>query len=287
MLYRLPELIEAVGAGRRIYVTEGEKDADNVRLQGLDATTASGGAGQKWLPAYSDALKGADVVILPDNDQPGETHAHKVATGLMRFAASVRVLRLPNLAPKGDVSDWLQAGGTADKLEALADATPLYDGRTPPPSGPGGASPSESTGLQWAQRNDEGAPIANLANVMAALRTAPSLSELFAYDEMLRMPLLMAPLPGGKSDWKKPRPVSDDDVGTLQEWLQFAGLRRIGRDIVHQAVDMRAMERRFHPVRDYLKVLRWDGKPRLATWLHEYLGAESTPYTAGMAPCSL
>ncbi len=56
------------------------------------------------------------------------------------------------------------------------------------------------------------------------------------------------------------------------------GLSRVGKDVVHQAVDLRARECSFHPVRDYLDGLVWDGKPRLQTWLMVYLGAEATPY---------
>jgi predicted P-loop ATPase len=51
---------------------------------------------------------------------------------------------------------------------------------------------------------------------------------------------------------------------------------------VHQAVDLRAQERAFHPVRDYLNALQWDGRPRLDTWLSYYLGAVHNEYHAGI-----
>ncbi|MGA2999631.1 VapE domain-containing protein, partial [Bradyrhizobium sp.] len=53
----------------------------------------------------------------------------------------------------------------------------------------------------------------------------------------------------------------------------------MSKDIAHQAVDIVAHERRFHPVRDYLNGLVWDGVPRVGTWLAAYLGAETTAYT--------
>src|SRR5262249_8207355 len=77
----------------------------------------------------------------------------------------------------------------------------------------------------------------------------------------------------------EPRPVRDDDVSTLQELLQRSGLERIGKDIVHQAVDLRASERAFHPVRDYLDALPWDRKPRLVNLLPTSLGAEDNEST--------
>lgn len=123
--YRLPELMEA-DPGEFVVAVEGEKDADNLGAEGILATTSQGGAGQcrQWLdPAFVAPLKGQHVVILPDNDQDGERYAATVAQGLAGVAASVRKVRLPNLPPKGDVSDWLAAGGTINELIMLADAT--------------------------------------------------------------------------------------------------------------------------------------------------------------------
>jgi predicted P-loop ATPase len=88
--------------------------------------------------------------------------------------------------------------------------------------------------------------------------------------------------PWGRSAEPPRRPVTDVDVGKLQEWLQVAGLEKLGKDTTHQAVDIRASECAFHPVRDYLAGLHWDGKSRLASWLADYLGAERTPYSAGI-----
>jgi predicted P-loop ATPase len=68
------------------------------------------------------------------------------------------------------------------------------------------------------------------------------------------------------------------DVGRVQEQLQAMALVRLPKDIIHQAVDIVAHQQRFHPVRDYLNSVAWDGVPRLESWLIKYLGVESTPY---------
>jgi predicted P-loop ATPase len=78
------------------------------------------------------------------------------------------------------------------------------------------------------------------------------------------------------------RPATDADVGALQEYLQLSGLPKVAKDTVHQGVDMRAHECAFHPVRDYLDAIVWDGKPRLKTWLSTYLGAEPSAYAEGI-----
>jgi len=109
--------------------------------------------------------------------------------------------------------------------------------------------------------------------------------QAFAYDEMLRAPMLMTPLK--REDSFKPRTVRDVDVGTVQEKLQHLGLKRISKDTVHQAVDMYAHDRPFHPVRNYLDGLAWDGKPRLSRFLSTYLGAELNDYTRKIGPMFL
>lgn len=125
-------------------------------------------------------------------------------------------------------------------------------------------------------------PRPNIFNAMIAMRMDPRLQNCFAYDEMLRAPVLRTPVPGAiieHSPPPLPRPVRDEDVTLVQEFLQCAGLETIGKDAVHQAVDLRARECGFHPVRDYLDGLRWDGTPRLCDWATYYLGADDVPYT--------
>ena len=115
--YRLPDLLKNPDA--TVFIPEGEKDADNLAHIGLVATTNVGGAG-KWREEYNQYFKGRNVVILPDNDRAGQDHAQKVFASLNGVAASVRIVELPDLPEKGDVSDWLVAGGTREKLEEMS-----------------------------------------------------------------------------------------------------------------------------------------------------------------------
>lgn len=124
-------------------------------------------------------------------------------------------------------------------------------------------------------------PRPNLFNVMLALREDPRISDLFVYDEMLRATLLKRPVPGIVIEHDvvfEIRPILDADVTALQELLQRSGIETLGKDVVHQAVDLRARERSFHPVREYLDFLVWDGTARLSTWLTVYLGGADNEY---------
>jgi hypothetical protein len=116
--YRLPELIEAVGSGHFVVVVEGEAKADLLHSWNTPATCNAGGA-EKWKAEHSVFLRGADVVILPDNDMAGRKHCDVVGASLQGITASVRVLELPGLPPKGDIIDWAAAGGTVEQLHHL------------------------------------------------------------------------------------------------------------------------------------------------------------------------
>ena len=136
--------------------------------------------------------------------------------------------------------------------------------------------------LDGCDRDEWGRIVPNLANVMVALRTAPEIERAFGYDEMARASIIVEELPDRANSDPLPRHVSDVDVSRLQEFLQRNGMPKVGREATHQAVDLRAKERSFHPVRDYLCGLKWDSTPRLSSWLTTYLGADATPYVAAI-----
>ena len=130
--------------------------------------------------------------------------------------------------------------------------------------------------------DEKGRLLANLANALIALRQDPNINRAFAHDEMFCGAMLMHALDAPADQPFTPRPVTDPDVSLVQEYLQKAGLLRMGKDTMHQAVDLRAQELRFHPVRSWLDNLQWDGQPRLKTWMSTYLGAKNSPYTRGI-----
>ena len=111
-----------------------------------------------------------------------------------------------------------------------------------------------------------------LANATLAFRRDPAWQGVLAFDEMQRAAILRKPIPQHgpvTSEAFRPRPIQDDDVAAAQEWLQLAGLRTIGADTTHSAIHLVARENSFHPIRDYLDGLVWDGFERLTTWLHQ------------------
>ena len=123
VLYRLPQVLQAVREDNPVVVVEGEKDVHRLENEGLAATTNPMGAG-KWRDSYSDTLTGAKVIVVPDNDATGRGHADKVVRSLRDKAKSVRVVELPGAPEGGDVSDWLGSGGTVKELLELPSSKP-------------------------------------------------------------------------------------------------------------------------------------------------------------------
>jgi len=120
VLYRLPEVLEA----KSVLVVEGERDTDTGQGLGLTSTCNPHGAG-KWKPEYSQSLKGKRVAIIADNDAVGRNHAHDVARSLIEVVESVRLIEaMPGVPEHGDLSDWVQAGGTREQLLEIIKGKP-------------------------------------------------------------------------------------------------------------------------------------------------------------------
>src|SRR5262249_27419457 len=130
VVYRLPDLLKFPDAC--VFVCEGEKDADRVASLDLCATTVACG---DWTPDCINTLTGRGVLILEDNDEAGGKKALGAATALYGVAKSIRVVRLPDLPEKGDVSNWLDADlRNGEKLADVCFEAPVWAPETKPSS---------------------------------------------------------------------------------------------------------------------------------------------------------
>ena len=122
VLYRLQELLRT-SPDDWVFIVEGEKDVDRLYDEGLIATTCPMGAG-KWEDSYSEFFNDRKLVaIIPDNDDAGRKHAKQVTESLISAGVKPKIIELPDLPKKGDVSDWLSEGGNKSKLLELAEIT--------------------------------------------------------------------------------------------------------------------------------------------------------------------
>jgi len=286
--YRLPEL-RAADPTSVVYIVEGEKDADRLAALGLVATTNSGGASKSmrksnWLPEFSDHLKGRRVCILPDNDDAGRNHAAQVAITLVARGIDHRIVNLPNLPEKGDVSDWLDMGGTPAALIQLYDAPRVTMPSGTPQPGP---APSMPTGARNTFRHnslslirdDKDRPIWNAHNAIALLLQHDDWQGVLAFNEFTVRRVLLRAVPG-QGGGVYPRPLEDDDYTAAQAWFNNNGFPKASMEIVRAAVRKVCRHQAFDPLRDYLDGLQWDGAPRLSSWLTTYCGAEPSAYVS-------
>ena len=118
VIYNLLAVKLGIHNDQIIYFVEGEKDADNLIKEGLIATTMSGGSNSKWQPQYTETLKDAMVVLIPDNDDAGKKWANNVGNMLYGWTRMLKVVGLPDIKEGGDVTDWLQ-DNTIKDLEYL------------------------------------------------------------------------------------------------------------------------------------------------------------------------
>jgi predicted P-loop ATPase len=152
--------------------------------------------------------------------------------------------------------------------------------------------PSEPTPFATVQllRTEDGKPRACAANVVALLRDSPEWAGVIGYDEFSERVVLRQPAPGFPPDTRPyPREWSDAMDVYAQCWLQRAGLLINSANVTASAVQAVAREKQncFHPVRDYLESLVWDGIERADHWLEMCFGAEQSNYTSAVSRCWL
>jgi predicted P-loop ATPase len=284
VLYRLPEVL----AAQRVFIVEGEKDVETLRALGYVATTAAMGAKTQWAKEYAamwqEPLKNKDVVLLPDNDEPGRKHMHQAQKHLTGHAQSVRYLELPNLPEKGDVSDWFKAGHTPEELEALLAAPPTGPAVKPPAveRKPKKRSAQAEKNLKYQEpdyipdvsdpdawragllTNENGIPRDCLHNIALCMAHLPELETIW-WDSFAWTPM-----------WGD-RMVEDKDFITIAGLLGYTFQLPVNSTAsIAKCLHALARQRERDPLKEYVQGLEWDGVKRLETWMHDYLGADDT-----------
>lgn len=207
----------------------------------------------------------APVIIARDGDEPNskaDQQLRQAATILRERGHDVSVAEPP---PGQDFNDILQADGD-DAVRMLLAAT----------------QPAAAFSTEWRKNlllNEDQEPRPVLANAITALRGAPEWDGVLWHDAFAVTTVARKPPPWierGKEPWTD-TPWADRDDALVANWLQHQEIM-VPMSIAGQAVEVVARDRLFHPVREYLDALAWDGTPRLDTWLLRYLGAEDNAY---------
>lgn len=134
-LYRSqPDLPEVV------FLVEGEKDVESIKAMGLPAVSLPDGSQSKWESSYDSVFQDKRVLILPDNDEPGQKYAQMCAANIYGKAEKVWILDLkdawPEIPPKGDVSDMIQQFGAEIAFSKIAELDKIKAPWEPPAAEP-------------------------------------------------------------------------------------------------------------------------------------------------------
>ena len=138
--------------------------------------------------------------------------------------------------------------------------------------------------VDWTDKlklDKHGKIIGNLANLVLLLRESLDWKGVLAFDEFRIRVVARRPLPaedGSSTD------LWTDHHDTLTRVWFLENDIKIGMGDVGRAVQAAARFNPFHPVRDFFNALIWDGKPRLDSWLQDYLHVEDSAYVRAIGP---
>lgn len=129
--------------------------------------------------------------------------------------------------------------------------------------------------LSELEYTEQGKLRSTISNFSLIIENEPLLKERIAYNEFSNRANVIGQLPwrakGNLQDW------TDTDDSGLREFIE----KHYGISSTAKCADALALsfeKHRFHPIRDYLNNLEWDGEKRIDTLLIDYLGAEDSRY---------
>lgn len=286
---------EAIERNEPIFIPEGEKDVNTLIKKGY-AAFSCGGAND-WNKNISELCNGAEVIILADNDDPGKKLAATIEKDLKGISKSVKIIVPMPDTPKADITDYFEAGHTVEEFEYLirtSDDTKYIctDVQQNQKQGIGRkqAVTQENKGdvaggLALVFRSldcnyDEDGNVKSVKQLVHNFEVVMDMDSRFAgkirLNEFAQQPYLYGNVP-----WENEnncRAWSSHDDSALFSLIQADyGLK--SRQDFADALKNVSMRNKFHPVREVLDSLTWDGKEHIRGLLPEYLGAEDSDYT--------
>ena len=285
----LEALNKAIAEGKTIFYAEGEKDVCTLTTRGYTAMTAGGV--NDWQPEFAELLRGAKVVILADNDTPGKQLASRVLADLQGVAKSTKIVIPTPDIPKGDVTDFFETGHSNEDFEQLIESsvtsttvgssTSATD--SPVPGGTPLIIDDVRQMLMYKIEYDKDGNeksrklIQSVKNFEIVLDNDSRFKGKIKFDEFAQQTYLMGSTPWETSKNNYRAWSSFDDSALFAILQSDYGLN--SRNDYFDALKNIAMRNRFHPVRDLLDSLKWDGREHIRGLLPDYLGAEDTEYT--------
>lgn len=286
---------KAIDHQETIFYVEGEKDVNTLMKRGYTVFTC-GGSGD-WKKGVSEIVRQANVIILADNDKPGEQLAYQVMQDLQLIANNVSIIKPMPEVSKADITDYFEEGHTVEEFENLirnvddtesicTDVQQDQKQDTGKKRTVTQKSKDEVVGgpalvFKFLDCNyDEDGNVKSVKQLVHNFEIVMDKDSRFAgkirLNEFAQQPCLYGSVP-----WENEnncRAWSSHDDSALFSLIQADyGLK--SRQDFADALKNVSMRNKFHPVRELLDSLTWDGKEHIRSLLPEYLGAEDSDYT--------
>lgn len=276
------KLKQAVSDGTLIIYTEGEKDCLTVTKNNY-AGFSCGGC-NKFREALLPYLKGGKFIVFSDNDSPGIKDAERI-TALLNTVGNAIMIIPPEVPLKGDITDYMESHTKEDLQELIDNA---LNEKSVKENVTGVAEHDISatelimddkvTALLSYREDSSGNKkvLQTVRNFEIVLENDRRFAGKIRFDEFSQQTFMIGSVPWeNKNNY---RAWSSSDDSALFAIIQSDyGLN--SRNDCFDALKNVSMRNKFHPVRDMLDSLVWDGKEKICNLFVDYLGAEDTEYT--------
>ena len=253
--YNLPELMSAP-KDQIVWIVEGEKDVESLTAAGCLATCNPMGAG-KWKSSYSEFLRGRHCRIIPDNDEKGQKHARDVYEHLAGKVASVKIVTIPGLPPKGDVSDWFTAGHTVKELNSLSEINIEIV--------------SDEPLVKKVGEHERWISCLKNTEIWFSKRQSSEIGSSIRYDNFRQTILIDNKI------------ISDEILVSFKSYIEAETRTPWNLEFVREALILIASKNQFSSLVEYLESIQWDGEYRLNRFFTEAYGCVYTSYVGECA----
>lgn len=261
-LYHLTSLTSA----DTVFIVEGEKDVETMEAMGYTATSAPNGAGNnKWKKEYNEYLKGKTCIIIADNDKPGKELGVQTAESLAGSGIAVKLLNATDIykevQEKGDISDIVAIVGfetAKELLKQVIEKIPDY-------------VPEFGSWFENLKRDYKGKVKNTLENIYTILCNDSKYKSRIKYNELTQMRIYDG------INW------TDVVESRLKLYLEKKYGIVSSLENINHACSVIADDHSFHPIRDYLDAVEWDGVPRIKSVFSDFFGADDNIYTQSVA----
>ncbi len=255
-----------------VFIVEGEKDVETMERLGFIATSSPNGAGSHWKSEFNSILKDFDIIILADNDDVGIKFATEIANNMLKVAKSVKLVPCKALyeplQDKGDISDiYVKIGAerTTDLLRAIISNTDyIYSSNNSETAVKlSDDTPEWHKNMKYASN---GMLMPTLQNIVEILNNDDNFKGKIEYNEFV------CKLEFNRKSW------SDNHDSRIKLFLEKNYNIVVSVENIKHACNIIEENHRYHPVRDYISNLKWDGISRIDTVFIDFLGAKDNEY---------